>query len=175
MAKKKAKSKAGIYIIIGLVLIGGIFFYKDSQKDNNSITKEQTASESQKVDKDKQEENNPGVEENKDPSETKTPVKNEKPKKNTIPPIPVQESDDRIGEFKVEGIVQAVNEAQQVITIEQVLDDNSQKVSPEIKVSKKAVIQSSNGKLKLSDIEVGATINLIIMKNGDARSVTVVN
>lgn len=171
MAKKKAKSKSGIYIIIGILIIAGTYFYNISPQNSSNAP---SSSVGQEVEKDKQPETNSSSTVTKDKTQTQTPEKSEKPKKNTLPPIPVQETDDTIGEFKVEGIVQAIDEAKQVITIEQILDDNSQQVKPDVKVSKEAIVQNSRGKIKLSEIQVGSTINLIIMKNGYARSVTVV-
>lgn len=81
--------------------------------------------------------------------------------------------DPKVGEIIVYGEVKAVDVDKRVLTIDQQMDDNSVKISPNIPVNKDAVIRSKQEIVPMAKISPGDSVGVIVTKDGQARAVLV--
>lgn len=79
----------------------------------------------------------------------------------------------KLGEVMVWGEIKAIDVDKRILTIDQQLDDNSIKVSPNVPVDKDAVIRNKDNEISLPQILPGDTVGMIVTKNGQARAVLV--
>lgn len=91
----------------------------------------------------------------------------------TIEETNVPSVDPKAGEMIVYGEVKAVDVDKRVLTIDQQMDDNSVKVSPNIPVNKEAIIRSKQEIVPLAQIKPGDSVGIIVTKDGQARAVLV--
>ena len=91
----------------------------------------------------------------------------------TIEETNVPSVDPKAGEMIVYGEVKAVDVDKRVLTIDQQMDDNSVKVSPNIPVNKDAIIRSKQEIVPLAQIKPGDSVGIIVTKDGQARAVLV--
>lgn len=168
--KRKINNKfIRILLVVILVILAFVVYQKTSKQPIVNTNK--TIGSEKQTSNDNLNNNSEKTSEKDKTSLSKTKSNNQKKK---IPPIPVKETDNHIGELRIEGQVLSVDEKSRTIKIDQVMDDNSVKVNPEIKISEDAVIQNNNGKIKISDISAGAVVDIILSNNKTARSVTVI-
>lgn len=169
MARKKKRNNLFRVLVVIILIISAYALYqqkapKESLEKRTDIS---VPDEKRNLDNDLQV---------KKPNEEQKPIsqKTDNIQKAKIPPIPVKETDNQIGELRIEGEVVAIDEKNRTIKIEQIMDDNSVQVNPLIKIGDKAVIQNNNGAIKLSVISVGAVVDIILSNKRIARSVTVI-
>jgi len=81
--------------------------------------------------------------------------------------------DPKAGEIIVYGEVKAVDVDKRVLTVDQQMDDNSVKVSPNIPLNKDAVIRSKQKVLTMAQMKPGDSVGVIVTKDGKARAVLV--
>lgn len=91
----------------------------------------------------------------------------------TIEETNVPSVDPKKGEMIVYGEIKAVDIDKRVLTIDQQMDDNSVKISPNIPVNKDAIIRSKKELLSLAQINSGDSVGIIVTKDGQARAVLV--
>lgn len=172
------KKNGLILLMLALVavMVGGYLAYSQPNK-GNPITPPKTAKLKPKSDKTQIKDEQ--TEEELSQSNTKGnnlpnnngPIRNETPqtKKTAIPPV-----DSDKGERFVEGEIKAVDRERQIITIEQMMDDLSQQVNPEVHLADNAVIQTEKGNITLAQVRAGDLAGIILNQNGQARAVKVI-
>jgi len=85
----------------------------------------------------------------------------------------VPNADPKAGELIVWGEIKAVDIDKRVLTIDQQMDDNSIKISPNIPVNKEAIIRTKQSIISLARLKPGDTVGVIVTKDGQARAVLV--
>lgn len=85
----------------------------------------------------------------------------------------VPEVNPKAGEIMVWGEVKAVDIDKRVLTIDQQMDDNSVKISPNVAVNKEAIIRTKEKVISLAQVKLGDSVGIIVTKNGQARAVLV--
>ncbi|HWI54121.1 MAG TPA: hypothetical protein VNT57_00375 [Desulfobacteria bacterium] len=83
------------------------------------------------------------------------------------------EVDSKAGEIMVYGEVKATDVYKRILTIDQHMDDNSVKISPNVPVSKDAIIRNKIEVISLAQIKYGDTVGVIVSKDLQARAVLV--
>lgn len=91
----------------------------------------------------------------------------------TIEKTNVPNADTKAGELIVWGEVKAVDVDKWILTIDQQMDDNSVKISPNVPVNKNAVIRTKQEVISLAQINPGDSVGIIVTKDGQARAVLV--
>ena len=96
----------------------------------------------------------------------------------TVSPQAIEETnvpnvDTKSGELIVWGEIKAVDVDKRVLTIDQQMDDNSVKISPNVPVNKNAIIRSKKEVLSLAQVKTGDSVGIIVTKDGQARAVLV--
>ncbi|MDT3700623.1 MAG: hypothetical protein RO469_14525 [Thermincola sp.] len=91
----------------------------------------------------------------------------------TIEETNVPSIDPKAGEIIVYGEVKAVDVEKRVLTVDQQMDDNSVKISPNIPVNKDAIIRSKQEVVSLAQIKPGDSVGVIVAKDRQARAVLV--
>lgn len=164
-----------LMFVLVAIMVGGYVAYSQPNKVN-PITPPKTAEIKPNADKaqvkDKgtgKEPSQPNVKGNNLPNNN-GPVRTETPetKKSTITPVKSEE-----GERFVEGEIKAVDREQRIITIEQMMDDLSQQVNPDVPLADNAVIQTEQGDITLAQVRAGDLVGIILSRNGKARAVKV--
>ncbi len=102
------------------------------------------------------------------PGQTQPPAANNQAKKSVVP-----ETNPNQGEFFVYGEVKAVDMEKKIITIDQHMDDNSVKISPNVPVQKEAVIQNKQEDIGLAQLKPGDAVGIILTREGQARYIIV--
>jgi len=95
-------------------------------------------------------------------------VSSEAIKESNIPAM-----DPKAGEMMVSGEIKAVDVDKRVLTIDQQMDDNSIKISPNVPVSKDAIIRTKEAPISLAQVKSGDSVGIIVTKDGQARAVLV--
>jgi len=85
----------------------------------------------------------------------------------------VENVDPKAGEMIVWGEVKAVDIEKRIITIDQEMDDNSVKISPNVAVKKDAVVRTREDVISLERVKAGDVVGAIITSDGNARAVLV--
>lgn len=85
----------------------------------------------------------------------------------------IPEVNAKSGEMMVWGEVKAIDVDKRILTIDQQMDDNSVKISPNVPVSKDSIIRSKNQILSLAQIKPGDSVGAIVTKEGQARAVLI--
>lgn len=85
----------------------------------------------------------------------------------------VPEVDPKKNEMMVWGELKAVDIDKRILTIDQQMDDNSVKISPNVPVHKDAIVRTKSGVIPLSQLKTGDTVGIILSKDGQARAVLV--
>ncbi len=83
------------------------------------------------------------------------------------------EVDSKAGEIMVYGEVKATDVDKRILTIDQHMDDNSVKISPNVPVSKEAIVRNKMEVISLAQIKSGDTVGIIVTKDLQARAVLV--
>ncbi|MBU7008446.1 hypothetical protein [Phosphitispora fastidiosa] len=91
----------------------------------------------------------------------------------TLKETDVENVDPKAGEMIVWGEVKAVDIDKRIITIDQEMDDNSVKISPNVAVKKDAVVRTKDDVSSLERIKAGDIVGAIITSDGNARAVLV--
>lgn len=79
----------------------------------------------------------------------------------------------KAGELIVWGEIKAVDIDKRVLTIDQQMDDNSIKISPNVPVNKEAIIRTKESVISLAQLKPGDSVGVIVTKDGQARAVLV--
>ena len=79
----------------------------------------------------------------------------------------------KAGELIVQGEIKAVDVDKRILTIDQQMDDNSVKISPNVPVDQNAIIRTREKIISLSQINSGDSVGVIVNKDGQARAVLV--
>ncbi|WP_418791648.1 hypothetical protein [Phosphitispora sp. TUW77] len=91
----------------------------------------------------------------------------------TLEETNVENADPSAGEMIVWGEVKAVDIDKRIITIDQEMDDNSVKISPNVAVKTDAVVRTRDEVISLERIKAGDMVGAIITSDGNARAVMV--
>jgi len=91
----------------------------------------------------------------------------------TIEETNVPNADPKSGELIVWGEVKAVDIDKRVLTVDQEMDDNSVKISPNVPVNKEAIIRNKEQVISLGQVKPGDSVGIIVTKEGHARAVLV--
>lgn len=156
---KQHKKSFFLIVAVVVILIAGFFTYsqyhdKKTQQDN--VVKKST----------KKSPDTPKPAEQKQDEKQNDVVK---AKKSTIPQL-----DPQKGEILVEGTVKSVDAEKRIITINnQLMDDNSKPVNPNVPVGKDAIIQDKNSDIAITQIKNGDHVSIMITREGQARAVLV--
>ena len=105
--------------------------------------------------------------------EQQTGDREEKVSPQTIEETNVENADPKAGEKIVWGEIKAVDVEQRVLTIDQEMDDNSVKISPNVPVNQEAIIRTKQEVISLARIKPGDNVGVIITEEGQARAVLV--
>ncbi len=111
-----------------------------------------------------------------DDSASQSSAKTEKGK--TVPTQAIKETNvpevnPKAGEIIVWGEIKAVDVDKRVLTIDQQMDDNSVKISPNVPVNKEAIIRTKEKVISLAQVKSGDSVGIIVTKDGQARAVLV--
>lgn len=106
-------------------------------------------------------------------SQSNLGVKDKKPSSEDIRETNVPDVDPKSGEVIVWGEVKAVDVDKRILTIDQEMDDNSVQISPNVPVSKEAVIRTKSEVMSLSQLKQGDAVGIIVTKAGQARAVLI--
>ncbi len=85
----------------------------------------------------------------------------------------VPNADPKSGELIVWGEVKAVDVDNRILTIDQQMDDNSIEISPNVPVSKNAIVRTKTDIISLARVKPGDTVGIIITGEKQARAVLV--
>jgi len=85
----------------------------------------------------------------------------------------IPNSDPNLGETVVWGEIKAVDVDKRVLTVDQHMDDNSIKISPNVPVLKEAIIRTKEEVISLAQVKPGDTVGIIVTREGQARAVLV--
>ncbi len=111
-----------------------------------------------------------------DDSSTGQQLQNNNEKKvspRTIEEANVPNADPKSGELIVWGEVKAVDIDKRVLTIDQQMDDNSVKISPNVPVNKDAIVRTKTQVISLTQVRPGDTVGIIVTREKQARAVLV--
>ena len=158
MPKKKSLLVA---VAVVILLVAGFFTY--SQIHDRANQKDQT--------------DKTVVPEKKIPEKTVTenPVTTEKDKPidNQPKKSPVQTTDPSKKEIYIEGKVKSIDVEKRIVTINQLMDDNSKTINPNVPIMKDAIIQDKTNDILITQIKINDTVSMIITGEGQARAVLV--
>ena len=154
-----------LLVLVGIVVIfGGYLVYSTfTHKPKPIITRDSTTPSAA-------EQKTPAAQNSQEPSsgQTQPAASDNQAKKSVVP-----DSNPSQGEVFVYGKVQAVAVEERIITIDQQMDDNSVKISPNVPVKKEAVIQNKQQDMSLAQIKPGDNVGIVLTKDGHARAVIV--
>ncbi len=91
----------------------------------------------------------------------------------TLKETNVENADPNAGEMIVWGEVKAVDIDKRIITIDQEMDDNSVKISPNVAVKKDAIVRNKEEVISIERVKAGDVVGVIVTKDGKARAVLV--
>ena len=145
-----------VAVAVVILLVAGFFTYSQiHDKVNQKAQTDKTAVPENKV------------------QETPVTTQKDKPIDNQPKKSPVQTTDPVKKEIYVEGKVKSIDVEKRIVTITQLMDDNSKTINPNVPIMKDAVIQDKTNDILITQIKINDTVSMIITGEGQARAVLV--